>query len=119
MNVTEFEGKDGKTYTIAIDDDGELITVACGTEKLGSISLHRYEVDDNASFDFFRVTHLELETPSGTGVGRRCLQFHKELFGCRIEAGVEGLRMDDGSHLTERGPGFMARMREEGIVDEA
>jgi len=67
------------------------------------------------------ITHLALEDCQGQGIGRRCLQFHREVFDLPITAGnaYDG-KMDDGSHLTGGGPGFISKMRKEGlVVDDA
>lgn len=115
MDEIEFVGSDGKQYLISLDDGGELITVTHGGIQVGTISLRAIQYDDWHTQ--FYVTHLELDACKGRGIGRRCLQLHKECFDAPITAGNGyGVRMDDGSHLVGDGPGFIAKMRSEGLV---
>ena len=67
--------------------------------------------------DYFHITHLELEKCKREGIGRRCLQYHKEIFDSPITAGPKcGSKQEDGSHLVGDGVPFIAKMRMEGIV---
>ena len=51
------------------------------------------------------------------GIGRKCLELAKKVSGMQIAAAFDdGQRKDDGSHLTGDAPGFVARMRQEGII---
>jgi len=53
------------------------------------------------------------------GIGRQAVEFFKELSGSSVVvSGDGGQRKDnDGSHLTQDAPAFVAQMREEGIID--
>jgi len=117
MNEVDFLASDGQTYQIQIDDFGDEINVLFQGEKKGSISLRLIEGDLPYPPDVYHITHLALDSCSHRGIGRRCLQFHRELFDAPITAGSNnGTRCEDGSHLTGDGPGFIARMKAEGIV---
>ena len=107
----------GAKYQIVLDDEGEEIYVLQNDIKIGSITLRLIEGDPPYIEDSFHITHLELDSCRRQGLGRRCLQLHKEVFNASITAGeAHGFRRDDGSHLTGDGPGFIAKMRAEGIV---
>ena len=117
MNEVDFLASDGKTYQIQIDEPGDEINVLFQGAKRGSISLRLIEGDQPCQPDTYHITHLALDSCSHRGIGRRCLQFHRELFDAPITAGSnDGTKSDDGSHLTGDGPGFIARMKAEGIV---
>lgn len=121
MSHIDFNAADGRTYVIEIDDDGVEITVSHQGQKLGTITLSRQEEgDDRHIHTYYHIINLSLDDCAGIGIGRRCLMFHREEFDAPITAGTaNGQKMDDGSHLTGNGPGFIARMRELGIVEPA
>ena len=53
------------------------------------------------------------------GIGRAALQFFKEVTGGLIYTSPhDGVVRDDGSHLTEDAPGFVAKMIEEGLIED-
>jgi hypothetical protein len=52
------------------------------------------------------------------GIGRAALKFHHEMFDCPIFAqSDDSLTREDGSHLTGDAPAFVAKMREEGLIE--
>ncbi|MEB0898604.1 hypothetical protein [Citrobacter portucalensis] len=114
MTTKNFMAADGQTYQINLDD--ECIEVRLDGERMGSISLTLVEMD-RYSRDYYYITNLDLAKCKGLGIGRACLQFHREEIGEAIYAADEyGQKMDDGSHLIDDGIPFIAKMREEGIV---
>jgi len=116
MNTKDVTAKTGEVFTICIDDDGTEITVRRGGDARGTISLNYIE-GDWPDPDHYHITHLSLEKCSGIGLGRKCLIFHKECFDAPITAGNDnGIQSNDGSHLTGSGPGFIRKMRQEGLV---
>jgi len=116
MNSEIFKAKNGREYRIEIDD-GDEISVWLDDVKKGMISLRWIEGPEDAGSDYYHITHLALDACKGQGVGRRCLQFHQEVFDAAITAGnAHDGQMGDGSHLTGDGPGFIAKMRAEGLV---
>jgi len=116
METIQFKAKDGQTYDIYVDDFGEEIVVELNGQPQGSIHLRLLEGDGRGMQDSYYITQLEL-TCGNKGIGRRCLQFHHDVFGCIITASSDdGTRRDDGSHLTGAGPGFIRKMIEEGLV---
>ncbi|MDO8312125.1 MAG: hypothetical protein Q7T25_09310 [Sideroxyarcus sp.] len=120
MNTEIFKAKNGKEYLIKIDDEEE-ISVWLDNVKKGTISLRLIEGAQDFKPNYCHITHLALDDCQGQGIGRRCLQLHRELFNIPITAGnAHDGQMDDGSHLTGNGPGFILKMREEGlVVDDA
>ena len=116
MNIKNVTATNGEVFRLSIDDDGTEITVRRGINALGTISLNYIESEWPAP-DHYHITHLSLEKCSGIGLGRECLLFHKECFDAPISAGDEhGHKSSDGSHLTGTGPGFIYKMRQEGLV---
>jgi len=112
-----FISSSGQQYTIDLDDDGEKITVLQNGEPCGSISLNYRESEGIGMPDYYHITHLELDECKRQGLGRRCLQLHREVFDAPLTAGPnDGSRPDDGSYLIGDGPGFIEQMRKERIV---
>lgn len=114
-----FTTKDGRTVLIAIDDFGEeiLVTDAQGKE-IGSIELSLIESDHS---DHYRIVSMFLDKDGGgylrQGIGRESLKQHIAIFNTSIiAADDDGIRKNDGSHLTGDAPGFINQMREEGLV---
>lgn len=117
MNEDEFQATDGQTYKIFIDDTGEEIRVISGGLTVGTISLRCIEGDHPYQPDTFHITHLALDRCARRGIGRHCLKLHCKLFGSPLTAGTNnGTTSEDGSYLTGDGPGFIGKMRKEGIV---
>lgn len=51
------------------------------------------------------------------GIGRHCLELVLQASGMKIVAAEDdGKQQEDGSYLTGDAPGFVARMREEGLI---
>lgn len=116
MTTTLFTSKSGQLYEIDVTDGSEILVTKDG-KKCGSILLSCRECDDA---DYDHITNLGLEGCKGEGVGRQCLKLHKETFGAPLTAGSSHSgKQDDGSHLTGDGPGFIEKMRKEGIVCRA
>lgn len=116
MNTKKITAKNGEKFSINIDDFGEEITVTYHGNEVGTIGLSLFPGEFNHP-DHYHITHLALDRCSSLGIGRQCLIFHRECFDACITAGSnDGSRSDDGSHLTGSGPGFIQKMREEGLV---
>lgn len=118
MSKTNFVAKDGKTYVIEIDDFGEDITVLHQGQSIGTITLAQREAQDgHGTRIYYHLVNLSLDKCSGLGIGRHCLELHRQEFDAPITAeNVNGPKKEDGSHLTGNGPGFVTRMRALGIV---
>lgn len=53
-----------------------------------------------------------------SGIGRAALEFFLEIAGGPIYTSPnDGVPRDDGSHLTENAPGFVAKMIKEGLIE--
>lgn len=118
MPKYNFTATDGKIYEISLDDFGEDISVIFAGVTVGTISLRLIEGDYPNLPEIYHITHLALERCSRRGIGRRCLELHRENFDSPLTAGTnDGTTSQDGSHLTGDGPGFIEKMRKEGIVE--
>jgi ribosomal protein S18 acetylase RimI-like enzyme len=113
-----FLARDGNLYLLEIELDGGEIVVSRGIKEKGVIRLDYREGDPaRGQPDTFHITHLALDNCKRLGIGRACLLFHQEHYGCPLTAGyADRGQAEDGSHLTGDRPGFIAAMRAQGIV---
>ena len=115
-----FTTKNRGNVVINVDELGEVITVTDPNGgEIGKIELQNIEYDDG---ECYKITWMYLNKQNGSylhqGIGRAALKFHKEIFCAPIVASEDnGIKKNDGSHLTEDAPGFIAKMRVEGIVE--
>jgi hypothetical protein len=112
-----FKARNGKTYTIELDDDSEVIVKLDGME-VGVFNLHFVE-HDHPSLGHYYITNMEIEpNHKMQGIGTEILKRHKQQYGLSIRAAEnDGQRRDDGSHLTGDAPGFVSRMKERGLIE--
>lgn len=113
--------RDGLSYTITIDEEGECIELFLSDKHVGTIRLtfdpDVLRVEEWQFFDFFYINELSLGKCKRLGLGEAALRFHKLCFGSKIAAGPDdGTIMYDGSHLIGDGPPFIAAMRRKGVV---
>ena len=116
-----FMCKNGLMVEITIDEDADYSATVTGPdrEKLGEISFHLYDDDGG----YLKLTWMHLEGNGARwirqGIGRETLLRVKKASGYAIAAGSnDGHRQNDGSHFTGDAPSFVAKMREEGIIEE-
>jgi hypothetical protein len=113
--IKSYKISDHESVTIVIDEDiPSIIVFTEDKEKIGNIDLS--EIDNG-----FYITWMYLDQLSDKykkkGIGRACLEFFSESFQMPIYAAHnDGNRRQDGSHLTGDAPGFISRMRTEGLV---
>jgi hypothetical protein len=106
-----------KAYQLSIDSEGEEIEVRLKGELMGKILLSKRLDSYRSEIEFFHITNLSLDNCSGIGIGTECIELHKETFSTNITAGSNnGLKDEDGSHLTGDGVKFIAKMRSKGLV---
>jgi hypothetical protein len=117
MYQTEFVAKDGRTYTIRLDDKGEEISVLQGTERLGVIDLIR--VANPHGPHYYLITVLDLEKCKRIGLGEASLRYQQEIFRLPLTANgdVREGRHSNESQLTREGMIFIQKMRAKGVVE--
>lgn len=118
MCSSTFTTKDDRKVIISIDDSGEKITV---TDQNG-LKVGEIELQESDGGAYYHIIRMHLDDQKGSyrhqGIGRQALKFHKEIFQAPLTtSNNDGIRKDDGSHLTGDAPEFIAKMRAEGIVE--
>jgi hypothetical protein len=106
----------GELIRILIDDFGLQICVTNEDgDKMGSI-----ELKENPGGSY-HLMWMYLDQAGDRykrkGIGRQCLLFHKSIYGALFTATEDnGMRMDDGSHLTGDAPAFVQALQSEGLI---
>ena len=85
------------------------------------IGKFEFKLIDDFDSEYLMVCYMYLEGANGIfkrrGLGRNILKFAREIFDLPITAAEnDGLKRDDGCHLTGNGPAFIEKMIEEGII---
>ena len=115
METSIFESKSGVEYQL-VNHSGLEIEVRLDGKTVGSIVFREIELPQ-PPYILYHITNLGLDKCKGQGVGKACLLFHQEINRAPISAGRDdGIPVEDGSHLTGDGVGFIAKMRHDRIV---
>ena len=120
MEEAAYRCKDGRDVHIYIDDEMDFLTTIRDGEGR---EIGRFEFDwiDDLDGDYLKLRWAYLDVIDSSyrckGIGRECLKRVKEFSGFEIVAeDHDGVQRDDGSHLTNDAPGFVARMRRERLI---
>jgi GNAT superfamily N-acetyltransferase len=117
----KYECRDGRSVSIEIDDDTyEAIAYTVDGREIGRLRFREIS-DDNGCYLKLVWAYLDkLADYKGQGIGRECLRVVRDRYSLPITAeDHDGIRQDDGSHLTGDAPGFVAKMREEGLIENS
>lgn len=121
QNTTDYQLPSGEIVKVSTDIAGTEISVTNSRgEQIGRIELDSREDASGRQEFFLTWGYLDMkgEQYKRQGIGRAALKFHHEMFGAPIYAqSDDGVRRDDGSHLTQDAPGFVAAMRKEGLIE--
>jgi len=113
-NERVFRLLNNRIITIRINDDKEISYLE------NDIEIGNYDDFVFAEDEFNHSSYLlaRMYVPiTKQGLGRETIKFFSEYFDVSIWArGHDGIRRDDGSHLTEDAPGFVDKMIEEGLL---
>ena len=119
INENDFERtyriSDDRLVTLKIDEDLSQVTFWNEhDEQLGSdMDFVFIESEFNNSFLLARM-YVPIKQ---MGLGRAAVEFFKDFTEATIYTRPnDGISLDDGSHLTEDAPGFVAKMQSEGII---
>ena len=118
----EFTTADRRVVSIHIDDEDDYkVTVKTADGRLiGNIEFTEIDMPDN-EMNILKMRWAYLDQLGGSylrqGIGRRCLELVKAFSSLGIIAAAnDGQQQEDGSHLTGDAPGFVAKMRREGVI---
>jgi len=111
-----FTCKDGRKVSIEIDEETYAADVT--SDDGADIGRMEFAEDDRG---LLKVVWANLDKQKRSyvrqGIGRECLRLLKKAYNKSITASEnDGLRSGDGSHLTGDAPGFVQKMREEGLI---
>jgi len=116
MIETKFKCRNDRSVTIKISDEENFLAIIFDEygNQLGELKFD--EVDGCLKLVW---AYLDQSDPAWCrqGIGREVLRNVKEYSDCTIvTSDNDGTVHDDGSHLTGDAPAFVARMREEGLI---
>lgn len=116
MIETNFQCNNGRTVTIKIDDEDEYLATVFDQQfsKLGQL-----EFAEKDGYLKLVWAYLDQSDPAWCrqGIGREILRHVIEYSGYVIVANDhDGLKQEDGSHLTGDAPAFVAKMKKEGFI---
>jgi hypothetical protein len=119
MIEKQYKCKDGREILICVDEC-QLTAAALTPEgqEIGRLCFNEIEYDDGSVLKLIWA-YLDKHDSSYRfqGIGRECIKQMIEVFGHPIVAeDHDGHQKDDGSHLTGDAPGFVAKMRSEGLI---
>jgi hypothetical protein len=112
--------RNGKEVRIYIDDESDFLTTIKDADgrEIGRIEFAWID-DVNGGYLKLCWAYLDLKDSSylRQGIGRECLKRVKEFSDLSIVAeNHDGVQRDDGSHLTNHAPAFVAQMRRERLI---
>lgn len=111
-----FQTKHRGIVFIETDEMSMTSTVrTAGGDKIGSIE---FDLRDDHQVLYLMWAHLE-DLPGYTriGIGRECVRRMSDIFSLPVSAADnDGMRRDDGSHLTGDAPAFVEALKREGLI---
>ena len=120
--IRKYRLNGGRFITIDVSDDSELVVKDHKNNEIGKIKFSYRDEDFPGGSPYYHITWMYLNSKDSSylhkGIGREALTFFKEVYGLPITASDDdGLKKDDGSHLTGNAPFFVAKMRDEGMIE--
>lgn len=116
MIQTAFECRNGRTVKIKIDEDNDFCATVLDASGANLGQMCFREHDGRLKLVW---AYLDQSDPAWCrqGIGREILRQVAEASDCQIFASDnDGMKHDDGSHLTGDAPAFVSKMREEGLI---
>lgn len=119
MSKWIFTTKNKGDVEIEWTDDDVMIarTTGFAAEKIGSITFKHIEGPDDRDEGHYLVTDMYLDGPRGSGLYSRQGIGREMIFQAPLPVTFhrdDGIRRDDGGHLTGDGPAFAKKMVQQG-----
>lgn len=110
---------DGEEVTMELDDYNYEIEIKdSDNSSVGGINFNETEEGSGEYMITWMYMDLNDKKYKGLGLGEEAVRFFKEYVGGVITArDNDGMRQDDGSHLTQDAPGFVDKMRRIGLIE--
>lgn len=109
----------GEHIDLKLDEEDFMVTVTnSNNEEIGSAEFK--EIDDGYG-SYYKLTWMYLDKLEGRyknlGLGRACIEQFNDFFDTVVHASEnDGQTQNDGSHLTQDAPGFIDKLRVEGLI---
>lgn len=118
-NERDYRIHDGRIITLVYDDWDYTIGFKENNLSIGDeFKFIDEDIDEDGvgNGESYLLARMYSPIPKA-GLGREVLKFFIDMTGARIYARPHnGQTRDDGSHLTEDAPGFVIKMRAEGLI---
>lgn len=121
-DIRKYKLHDGRFIEIDVSDDHEIIVKDNQKNLIGKIELSYRDDGLPGSVPYYHITWMYMDLIDDSykhqGIGREALLLFIEVNGLKVTASDnDGLKKNDGSHLTGDAPTFIQKMRDEGIVE--
>lgn len=123
MHESDFDrtviDKSGRQIDLILDETELVLCAKYGDTQIGEMRFLLIDEEDDQQTLKLVWMYLDRAGKSyiHSGIGRHMLQLMNEFNGGPVFAeSVGGEKQDDGSHLTGDAPGFVTKMREEGLI---
>ncbi len=110
---------DNREVIITIDEDANHVIVTTpDDEPVGRMEVSYIEDEHHG---WYKITWMYMDLINKSykrmGIGRECIRFFEEIMGVTLTAEYhDGIPNNEGSHLTQDAPAFVAQMRKEGLI---
>ena len=125
MAITSINEIDDETRQLVLDSgeivelrfDEDSVAIFAQDEEVGRLSFRPYDVPVNQYEETcFHLTHAFIEGGGGKfkhqGIGTEAFRLFRECTGAEVTFSEnDGIKRDDGSHLTGDAPGFVASLK--------
>lgn len=108
-----YRASTGKHYKLIMNDEQtEILINDLQNKQIGEFEFK--ELD----YSGYKLMRMYSNDAKQSGLGRAALEYFRDVVGFPIYVSSnDGLTKNDGSHLTEDAPGFVAKMIEEQLID--
>lgn len=113
----DYKLSNGQIITLKLSDDLSQITFWLDGRRLGNDEDFCFK-DLGDYSDGYLLARMYIPI-KGMGLGRAALEFFTEITKMKVYVRPnDGISRDDGSYLTEDAPGFVHKMRKEGLIEK-
>ena len=119
--IREYQLTDGRCIKIDVSEEFEIRIRDIQENEIGKFEISYYDDDLPGQQLFYHIKWMYMDLIDTSykhqGIGREALKFFKEVYDTPIKASENnGIRKEDGSHLTADAPYFVEKMKNEGII---
>jgi hypothetical protein len=108
-----YKNSNGVLFKFILEDENELLI-----EDMNGNSVGEFEFKELEYGNGYKVMRMYTNEYKNTGLGSAALLYFIDVYdGPLYTSNNDGLRRDDGSHLTDDAPSFVPKMIAKGIIN--